>query len=330
MHKWLLVCLLIAEAGCTSPIESTRPVPTGVAAGQVLAHEPISPIPVAVDLDAAKVALGSSLFEDPRLSHDNSVACSTCHHLDTGGVDRLRFSIGIYGQIGGRNAPTVFNSGFNFRQFWDGRAATLEDQIDGPTANPLEMGSNWPEITRKLNASADYSTTFARLYGGPATALSVKDAVATFERSLSTPNSRFDKFLRGDTTALTAVEVEGYDNFKSFGCVSCHQGTNVGGNMYQRLGVVEAPPPTSQLMDDIGRFGVTGDVLDRHVYKVPSLRNVAVTAPYFHDGSVSTLEGAVTLMGRYQLGRQLTSAEIERLVAFLKTLTGEYAGTVLK
>jgi len=311
------------------PIESTVPVPSGFGIGQSLSHEPISPIPVSADLDPATVALGSLLFRDPLLSHDNTVACATCHHLDMGGVDRLSHSVGISGQVGGRNAPTVFNSGLNFRQFWDGRAATLEDQIDGPIGHPLEMGSNWPEITQKLNHSSVYAATFTRLYGG-ATAASVKNAVATFERSLNTPNSRFDRFLTGDAIAVTTTEMEGYADFKSFGCVSCHQGTNVGGNMFQRLGVVEQPPATNALMDDIGRFGVTADARDEHVFKVPSLRNVAVTGPYFHDGSVNTLEGAVAIMGRYQLGRQLTSAEIARLVAFLKTLTGEYEGHVLQ
>lgn len=325
----LLFCLVIAGAACSMPIESTVPVPSGFAIGQSLSREPISPISVAVDLDPARVALGSLLFRDPLLSHDNTVACATCHHLDMGGVDRLSRSVGIYGQVGGRNAPTVFNSGLNFRQFWDGRAPTLEEQIDGPIAHPLEMGSNWPEITQKLNHSSEYAATFTRLYGG-ATAASVKNAVATFERSLNTPNSRFDRFLAGDTAALTTAEVEGYADFKSFGCVSCHQGTNVGGNMFQRLGVVEQPPATNALMDDIGRFGVTADTRDQHVFKVPSLRNVAVTGPYFQDGSVTTLEGAVVIMGRYQLGRQLTYAEVARLVAFLKTLTGEYAGHVLQ
>jgi cytochrome c peroxidase len=154
--------------------------------------------------------------------------------------------------------------------------------------------------------------------------------VATFERSLNTPNSRFDRYLRGDATALTTAEVDGYKEFKSLGCVSCHQGTNVGGNLYQRLGVMEQPDPTNTLVDDLGRFGVSGDEQDKHVFKVPSLRNVAVTAPYFHNGSVPTLQGAVAIMARYQLGRQLTSSEVELLVAFLKTLTGEYEGRVLQ
>jgi cytochrome c peroxidase len=293
-------------------------------------NEPISPIPASVELNADKVALGSLLFHDPRLSHDDSVSCASCHALSTGGVDRLARSIGIAGQPVGRNAPTVFNSGLNFRQFWDGRAATLEDQIDGPITQPMEMGSNWAEIVQKLRLSPDYEAKFAALYGDGIATRSIKDAVATFERSLNTPNSRFDRFLRGDTTALTRQEIDGYQAFKSFGCVSCHQGVNVGGNMYQRLGVMEPLAPNLSLANDPGRFSLTGDTADTHVFKVPSLRNVVLTAPYFHDGSAATLEGAILIMGRYQLGRQLTGTEIELLAAFLKTLTGEYEGHVLQ
>jgi cytochrome c peroxidase len=323
--------MIIAEASCTRPDGSGLAVDLGGSApAESLVHEPLSPIPLSVDLDSGKVALGSELFHDPRLSHDDSVSCATCHQLDSGGVDHRATSVGISGQTGSRNAPTVFNSGLNFRQFWDGRAATLEDQIDGPIAQPVEMGSNWPEILQKLNGSSEYVTLFAAHYSDGITSLSIKNAVATFERSLNTPNSRFDRYLRGDATALTTAEVDGYKEFKSLGCVSCHQGTNVGGNLYQRLGVMEQPDPTNTLVDDLGRFGVSGDEQDKHVFKVPSLRNVAVTAPYFHNGSVPTLQGAVAIMARYQLGRQLTSSEVELLVAFLKTLTGEYEGRVLQ
>jgi len=300
-----------------------------VASAQAL-KEPISPIPLSVDLNADKVALGSMLFHDPRLSHDDSVSCATCHSLSTGGVDRLPRSIGIGGQQVGRNAPTVFNSGFNFRQFWDGRAATLEDQIDGPITGPSEMGSNWPEIIHKLSTAPEYETRFAALYSEGVASGSIKNAVATFERSLNTPNSPFDRYLRGDTTALTRQEVDGYQAFKSFGCVSCHQGVNVGGNMYQRLGIMEPLAPNLSLGNDAGRFRLTGDDTDKHAFKVPGLRNVAVTAPYFHVGSAGTLETAVLVMGRYQLGRQLTATEIQLLVTFLKTLTGEYEGHALR
>jgi cytochrome c peroxidase len=327
-----MFCLVIVVgAGCTRPFSGSLPLSASPPAPvKALSREPISAIPLSVDLDPARVALGSTLFRDPRLSHDDSVSCASCHHLDRGGVDRLVHSVGINGLAGGRNAPTVFNSGLNFRQFWDGRAGSLEEQIDGPIAHPLEMGSSWPEIIQKLSRSPDYVTAFGGLYGDGISSSSVKNAIATFERSLNTPNSPFDRFLSGDATALTTTQQHGYGEFKSFGCVSCHQGTNVGGNMYQRLGVMEQPGPTNPLMDDIGRFGVTGDVRDQHVFKVPSLRNVAVTAPYFHDGSIATLDVAVVVMGRYQLGRQLTNSETADLVAFLETLTGEYEGRVLQ
>jgi cytochrome c peroxidase len=328
----LLLCLvIIAGAGCARPVETTMPIDGGVVApARSRSQEPISPIPLSVDLDGGKVLLGSALFHDPRLSHDDSVSCATCHQLERSGVDGLARSRGINGQQGGRNAPTVFNSGLNFRQFWDGRAATLEDQVDGPIAHPFEMGSNWPEILLKLKSSPDYISSFAEHYNGNLSVQSVKNAIATFERSLNTPNSRFDQYLRGDATALTRAEVDGYLQFKSFGCVSCHQGANVGGNMYQVLGVVEQPGPSSALLADLARFDVTGDDRDKHVFKVPSLRNVAVTAPYFHDGSVITIDAAVAIMGRYQLGRQLTRPEIDSLVAFLRTLTGEYQGHILQ
>jgi cytochrome c peroxidase len=322
--------LVVAQSSCTPPADIRPPIEGRVSASVSTFGEPISPIPASVTLEPDKVALGSLLFHDPQLSHDDSVSCATCHSLSTGGVDGLPRSIGIGGQRGGRNAPTVFNSGLNFRQFWDGRAATLEDQIDGPTAQPLEMGSNWPEIIHKLSHAPGLEGKFAALYSDGITQTSIKNAVATFERSLNTPNSRFDRFLLGDATALTTQEIDGYQAFKSFGCVSCHQGANVGGNMYQRLGVMEPLAPDLSLAFDEGRFSLTGDPADMHVFKVPSLRNVALTAPYFHDGSASTLDSAVLIMGRYQLGRLLTASEVGLLVTFLKTLTGEYEGRPLQ
>jgi len=294
-------------------------------------REPISPLPLTLDLDPERVALGRALFEDTRLSHDNSLACATCHPLARGGTDHQARGVGIYGQPVARNAPTVFNSGFNFRQFWDGRAATLEEQVDGPLTAPVEMGSSWPEALDRLNRSPTYRAAFDASYRDGVTRDAVRDAIATYERSLYTPNARFDKYLRGDQTALTGEELEGFRLFRSYGCVSCHQGTNVGGNMFQRLGVMEPFVPSSHRAgaDDRGRFLLTGDTSDDRVFKVPSLRNVAVTAPYFHDGSVPTLDGAVLVMARVQLGRQLTRVEVQRLVAFLGTLTGEYQGQPL-
>jgi len=290
------------------------------------AAEPISPIPKFLPLDQRKVALGSRLFHDRRFSRDNSMACAGCHELSKGGGDALSHSVGIGGQRGDVNAPTVFNSGFNFRQFWNGRAESLEDQIDGPVHNPKELGSNWPEIIAKLKRDPEYAAEFSALYRDGIRSGNIKDAIATFERSLITPNSRFDQHLRGDRNALTQDEIKGYQLFKSYGCIACHQGVNVGGNLYERLGVMRdyfkergniAPA-------DLGRFAVTGKPEDRHVFKVPSLRNVAVTAPYFHDGSLTTLEQVVAIMGEYQLSISIPPGDVALIVKFLHTLTGEY------
>jgi cytochrome c peroxidase len=294
-------------------------------------NEPIQPIPLSVELDEKKVALGEKLFHDPQLSRNNTVSCASCHSLSTGGSDHLPRSVGIDGSPGKINAPTIFNSGFNFKQFWDGRSATLEDQIDGPTHASFEMGSNWPEIIEKLSQSPDYVAAFDESYAEGIKSDTIKAALATFERSLFTPNSRFDQFLRGNASSLTSEEKEGYRLFKSYGCASCHQGVNAGGNIFQKFGVMGDyfADRGKVTKADLGRFNATGDQADVYVFKVPSLRNVALTPPYFHDGSVSSLEEAVEVMSRYQLGRRLSPEDVARIVAFLKTLTGEYKGKSL-
>ncbi len=295
-------------------------------------NEPIQPISFYIDLNEKTVVLGEKLFHDPRLSANNRIACATCHNLQTGGVDRLPRSIGINGLEGRINAPTVFNSGLNFRQDWDGRAASLEDQIDGPTHNEHEMGSSWDQIIGKLKRDSEYVTLFDQLYPDGVTSDNIKNAIATFERSLYTPNSRFDKFLRGNNDILTADEKEGYHLFKTYGCTTCHQGVNVGGNTYQKLGLIKDyfADRGNVTEVDLGRFNVTGEEKDRHVFKVPSLRNVALTPPYFHDSSAETLEEAITVMGKYQLGHHLTPDEIAKMASFLHTLTGEYKGSSLE
>jgi cytochrome c peroxidase len=302
--------------------EITYPVETG---------EPITPLPESISLDANKVALGNRLFHDTRLSKDNSVACATCHVLSKGGVDGLPRSLGVGGQEADINAPTVFNSGFNFKQFWNGRAASLEDQIDGPTSNPKELGSGWPEIISKLRQDEYYVSEFSKIYGDFIQPNHVKDAIATFERSLITPNSRFDRYLKGDRHALAPKEIEGYQKFKSYGCIACHQGVNVGGNMYERLGIMDNyfKDRGNITPADLGRFNVTGNMNDAYVFKVPSLRNVALTAPYFHDGSAITLGQAVVTMGKYQLGILIPSDDVSLIVMFLHSLTGEYNGKPL-
>lgn len=294
-------------------------------------HEPIQAIPLQIALNDTKVKLGEKLFHDPLLSHDNSVSCASCHNLHNGGTDHRRHSIGINGAEGVVNTPTVFNSGFNFRQFWDGRAETLEEQINGPIHSPHEMGSNWQEVITKLTASPDYVAAFAALYPDGIHPHTIQDALATFERSLYTPNARFDQFLRGDGEVLTEAEKAGYRLFKTYGCIRCHQGVNIGGNMFQTFGVMGNyfADRGSMSQADLGRFNVTGDERDRHVFKVPSLRNVALTAPYFHDGSAARLEDAVTVMGTYQLGRRLNPSEVDLIVQFLRTLTGTYKGKPL-
>jgi cytochrome c peroxidase len=296
------------------------------------AVEPIKPLPLTVKLNPDKVALGEQLFNDKRLSHDNTVACVSCHDLQKGGTDRLPHSLGINNAEGDINAPTVFNSSFNFRQFWDGRAATLEEQIEGPVHNPKEMGSHWQEIIGKLKKEAAYLKAFKALYADGINAKNIKDAIATFERSLITPNAPFDQYLRGDETALTDEEKQGYALFKQYGCVACHQGINIGGNMYQVFGVLNNyfEKRGNITKADLGRFNVTAQEYDRHKFKVPSLRNVALTAPYFHDGSADTLEKAVDVMAKYQLGRKIPKKEKRLIVQFLKTLTGTYKGKKLK
>jgi cytochrome c peroxidase len=290
--------------------------------------EPIRPIEAVPGLDPRKIELGRRLFHETQLSHTDRIACSNCHNLQTGGTDRRARSIGINGAVGAVNAPTVFNSAFNFKQFWDGRADTLEQQIDGPIHEATEMGSTWPEVIGKLKRSPQYVQAFREIYRDDLQSGHVKDAIAVFERSLATPNSRFDQYLRHVSNALTKREQQGYQLFKSLGCASCHQGVNVGGNMYQKMGVIApyfsngATGPRA----DRGRFNVTGDPQDMYMFKVPSLRNVALTPPYFHDGSAPALMDAVRIMAKYQLGHRLTDQDMDLIVEFLKTLTGELDG----
>jgi cytochrome c peroxidase len=292
------------------------------------ADEPIQPIPFPADLAPQKVELGKRLFYEPRLSRNNRIACSNCHDLDTGGTDRAARSIGIDGAVGTVNTPTVFNAALNFKQFWDGRADSLEEQIDGPIHNPIEMGSSWAEITAKLQEDLQYRRAFAALYPNGLTSAAIKDALATFERSLLTPDSRFDQFLRGNSEALTENERTGYRLFKQYGCVVCHQGANVGGNMFQKFGILGDyfADRGHRTAADHGRQNLSGHEAHRHIFKVPSLRLAALTPPYFHDGSIGTLDEAVRIMAQYQLGRSLAAHEIASIVAFLNTLPGVYRG----
>lgn len=286
--------------------------------------QPILPLEPIANLDPLRVALGEKLFHDARLSGDFTLTCASCHDLGKGGVDGRRFAVGIGGAVGGVNAPTVFNSGYSLAQFWNGRAATLEEQAAGPIQNPIEMGATLPQVLARLEEDAALKKEFKRAYVNGLTIENVLNAIATFERSLVTLNSRFDRYLFGETSVLTPLEIEGYRRFRELGCTSCHQGALIGGNMFQKFGVLGdyfAGRVTTK--DDLGRFNVTQREEDRHVFKVPSLRNVAQTAPYFHDGSAETMDQAVTVMARYQLGRDLSPEDVEAIVAFLKTLTGD-------
>ncbi len=296
-------------------------------AKNALGTEPITPLYEPEGFDFQKVTLGRKLFFDPIMSHDNTLSCASCHDLEHGGADNLPRPVGINQMLGERNTPTVLNSGFNFRQFWDGRALTLEDQINGPTHNSKEMGSSWNEILDKLNHSPEYAGQFEKIYHvKEITADLVREVISTFERELVTTNSPFDRWLKGDKNALTIQQKEGYKLFKTYGCVSCHHGVNVGGNMFERLGIFlnfyETHPESAK---DLGRFNITNQTHThtRNEFKVPSLRNIALTSPYLHDGSVKTLREMINIMALYQLGETLPDSEIMAIEAFLNSLTGQ-------
>lgn len=296
-------------------------------------NEAIRPVQDSVPVDMRKVILGNLLFHDVRLSADNTVSCSSCHGLNTGGVDNKPFSEGVGGQHGGVNAPTVFNALYNFVQFWDGRAATLADQAAGPPLNPVEMAcKSFDEICDKLKADAAFSKAFTEVYPDGINEANITNAIQEFEKTLLTPNSRFDKYLKGDMAALTTEELAGYDLFKKYNCATCHVGENMGGQSYELMGINQdyfADRGTELTVEDNGRFKETKNERDRHRFKVPGLRNVALTAPYFHDATQATLEDAVRAMGKYEVGVDLSQQEVKQIVAFLQTLTGEYQGKLL-
>ncbi|TWC49104.1 cytochrome c peroxidase [Pseudomonas sp. SJZ080] len=293
--------------------------------------EPLKPLPPVPQQNPLRVELGRQLFNEPRLSVNNTLSCASCHRLDKGGADTQAFSIGFNGVPVTINTPSVFNATLNFRQFWNGRADTLETQIHAVVQSPSEMGSDWEYVVQTLSADPAYHSAFGKAYPDGVTMNNVQNALATYERTLLSSNSRFDQYLLGDTDILTLEEKYGYQRFKDYGCIACHQGVNIGGNMFQKFGVmgdyfkVRGNPTDT----DLGRYLVTKDEEDRNVFKVPSLRNVAVTAPYFHDGSAKTLEEAVDVMFRFQLGRVPSIEDKTLIIQFLKTLTGEWGGKPL-
>ena len=294
------------------------------------AAEPVRPIDLDVQVDEAKAALGFALFHDPRLSVDNTVSCASCHALETAGVDNHQYSHGVDDQLGGVNAPTVYNAVYNFVQFWDGRAKTLADQAAGPPLNPVEMASpSFDLIIAKLKADKAFAKAFDKVYPDGLTEANITDAIEEFERTLITPNSRFDKWLRGDDSAITADELAGYELFKTYDCATCHVGPNLGGLSYELMGLRKhyfADRGMELTNEDNGRYKETQQERDRHRFKVPGLRNVEHTWPYYHDGTRHTLEEAVRDMAIYQSGVELSDADIDQISSFLMTLTGEYNG----
>ncbi len=267
-----------------------------------------------------KVALGRVLFFETRLSKNHDVSCNTCHDLSKYGVDGTPTSTGHKKQVGGRNAPTVYNAGFHVAQFWDGRAADLEAQAKGPILNPIEMAMpDEAQVLAVLKSIPGYEPLFTSAFPGeadPITYDNMAKAIGAFERTLVTP-SPFDAFIAGDTTALTAEQLAGFQTFMDVGCTTCHLGQGVGGGMFQKLGLVKPYETT-----DLGRFDLTKNEGDKFFFKVPSLRNVEHTGPYLHDGSVATLDEAIRIMGEHQLGKTLTPEQIAQIKTFLGSLTG--------
>ena len=294
---------------------------TMTAATAAVRDEPIQPIEPAKVTNPAKVELGKKLFFDPRLSKSGFISCNSCHNLSMGGTDNLKTSIGHNWQEGPINSPTVLNSSLALAQFWDGRAKDLQEQAGGPIANPKEMAATHTLALDVLRSIPAYVNEFKSVFGTPEINMErVTGAIAAFEETLVTPDSRFDQWLKGNNKALTEKELAGYTLFKESGCVACHNGPAAGGTSFQRMGLFE-PYQTKNAAQ--GRADVTGKDEDRMNFKVPTLRNVELTYPYFHDGEAASLEQAVEIMGRLQLGRKYSEDEIEKIVAFLKTLTGK-------
>ncbi|AUM00261.1 MAG TPA: cytochrome-c peroxidase [Pseudothauera hydrothermalis] len=292
-----------------------------IQSAQAATDEPIQVIRPPQNINLGMVELGKKLYFDPRLSKSGFISCNSCHNLSMGGSDNLPTSIGDKWQQGPINAPTVLNSSLNVAQFWDGRAADLKEQAGGPIANPGEMAFSHTLAVGVLESIPGYVREFKQVFGTDKIDIDqVTAAIAEFEKTLVTPNSRFDQWLLGKKDALNATELAGYQLFKDSGCVACHNGEGVGGNSFQKMGIVEPYRASSPAE---GRIAVTGKDADRFNFKVPTLRNVELTYPYFHDGAANTLTEAVDIMGRLQLGRKFTEEENAQIVAFLKTLTGD-------
>ena len=301
--------------------------------GTDLGVEPILPIPQKVNVDPDMAVLGKKLFNDPRMS-EKGISCASCHNINTAGVDGLKVSIDIRGGKDLMNTPTVFNIGLNPLLTWYGLSQTLEDQIEDVLANPKHMDGNWENITARLKKDSNYKDHFKKLFDDGISRDNIKYAIASFERSLITPNSAFDNYLRGDVNAISEDQKKGYHLFKQYGCIACHQGMNIGGNLHAQLGTFISPfrnkkGDSPQSKFNLGRYNITKDESDKYVFRVPSLRNVAKTAPYFHAGEIKDLEKAIIFVAKYQLGREMVKEDVRLIAEFLRSLTGEYEGRLL-
>ena len=307
---------------------------TGTAC-EAYAQHALQPIPDSLSTDIRKVTLGRKMYNEARVSLDGTLSCATCHVIDQGGADSrgTRTSEGIYGQFGGINAPTVLNAAFNVEQFWNGRAHTLADQAAGPPVNPVEMGDQtWEQICERLSQDASLVAEFQSIYPEGITQATVTDAIAEYEKTLITPNDRLDQMLKGDENALTEEEKKGLVAFMDNSCAVCHVGKTLGGQSFETLGIYEdyyaareqSNPDIVYNDDDKGLAGFTGDTADLHRFKVPGLRNISKTSPYFHDGTQATIEDAVRAMFRFELGvKEAPESDVASISAFLRTLDGE-------
>lgn len=321
----LLAALSLVAASCTPPRpEADRAAPAPPAsASSMPPWDPIAPVPP-VALDGAKVALGERLFDDPILSGDGLVACASCHLHDKGYADGRARAAPAGRPEGKINVPTMLDVGLWPSMNWTGKFASIEEHNDALIGRPDVMATSWADCAARAAARPDYVTRFGAVYRDGVTAANVRDALVAYERSLVALDAPFDRYLRGEAGALSDEAREGFFLFRDYGCVSCHQGVGVGGNMFQKFGVMRDyfADRGSVTEADLGRFSVTREERDRHVFRVPSLRNVELTAPYFHDGSAATLEEAIRVMARYQLGRPLADGQVGRIAAFLRSLTG--------
>ncbi|MDF2462009.1 MAG: cytochrome [Ramlibacter sp.] len=322
-----ILCIAVAAGAAVTSVAWSQSAPR---------NEPIQPLPAVTDVDPAKAKIGKRLFADKRLSADGTVSCQSCHLPNAGGADPRRHSVSAFGKVRELNSPTIFNVRFNTSGLnWTGRTVDLDKQIAGSISNADTMAHSWPKVLEILANDAKMAKDMAAAYGGdnPVSQANASHAIVSFEKSLVTP-SRFDDWLRGDDKAISATEMLGYAKFKEYGCVGCHNGVNVGGNAFFKLGLTgdyfayRAANGRGAAVDvDQGRFLVTKKPEDMNVFRVPTLRNVALTAPYFHDGAVPTLDEAIMLMGRFQLGREIPAQDRKLIEQFLGSLSGKALAT---